>query len=216
MAQRDELRTSWQAIQLLTPAFLLPPRRLRRIRAWRRLAGRFFRMIRLPDSGGDGSGIGGTVHVRMILRRLRWGCRALKQLIEPLGVDLPAKKIWFSQNATEKARIGLDACDGVLLERTAEARDSFFAAVAPGDQLAQKRIVIHRNSPAFVDALVEANSGATRCMLRENFSRRRKKFIVGIFGIDAHLHGMAARRDSLPGEGETMAGGDGDLQLDQI
>jgi len=173
-------------------------------------------MIRLPESRGDGGGIVGVVCFCAFSCRRSFGRRTLKQFVEPLGVNFSAKEIRLGENAAEKACVDFNTCDSVLLESTAQASDGFFAAVAPGDQLAQQRIVIHWNGPAFVDAFIEANAGATGRMARKNFSGRREKIIVWIFGVEPHFHGVAARRDGLPGKRQTMAGGDGDLQLHQI
>jgi len=85
------------------------------------------------------------------------GWRALEQFVEPLGVNLRAKKIGFGKNAAEEAGVGLDSGDGVLLESAAETGDGFFAAVTPGDQFAEQRVIVHRNSPAFVNAIVHPN-----------------------------------------------------------
>src|SRR5579884_1745330 len=53
-------------------------------------------------------------------------------------------------------------------------------------------------------------------MTGKYFAGRREEVIVGILGIEADFHGVAARRNGLPGEREAMAGCDGDLQLDEI
>src|SRR5580704_4911533 len=112
------------------------------------------------------------------MRKVRFGPRTLKQFVEPLGMDFAAKKVRLGQNAAEKAGIGFDTRYGVLLESTAQASDGFFAAVAPGDQFAQERIVIHRDGPAFVHSFIEANPRAAGVMERENFSGRWKKMVV--------------------------------------
>jgi hypothetical protein len=76
-------------------------------------------LLCLPQSGGDDCGIGGAVRLPFLLRRVRRGWRSLKQFVEPLGVDFSAKKFRLGKNAAEKASVGLDACDSVLLEGSA-------------------------------------------------------------------------------------------------
>src|SRR5712675_808560 len=137
-----------------------------------------------------------------------------EELIEPCGMDFAAKKIGFGENAAEEAGVGLDAGYGVFVEGAAQARDGLFAGVAPGNEFAEEGIVFVRNGPAFVDAFVEANAGTAGCVSRKNFSRRREKIVVGIFGIEANFHGVAARSDGLPSEREAVPGGDGDLKFD--
>ena len=140
----------------------------------------------------------------------------MKQFIKPFRMDFSAKKIRFRENAAEQTCIGLDAGDGVLLESAAEAGDGFLATVAPGDEFTEERIVVHRNGPAFVDAFIEADTGAAGRVARKNCSGRREKIVVGIFCVEADFHGMAARRDGFPSERKTMAGGNRDLQLDKV
>src|SRR5712692_9297751 len=41
------------------------------------------------------------------------------------------------KNAAEKANVGLDASDGVLVEGAAEASNGFLTAIAPGNELAE-------------------------------------------------------------------------------
>src|SRR5260370_27263987 len=72
------------------------------------------------------------------------------------------------------------------------------------------------NGPALVDAVVEPNAGTAGNAARQNFAGRREEIVVGIFGIEAHFHGVAAGRDGFPGEGETVTGGDGDLEFDEV
>src|SRR5579859_4718712 len=117
------------------------------------------------------------------------------------------------EDAAEESSVGLDARYGVLLEGATQASDRFFATVSPGDQLAQERIVVHGHGPAFVDAFIETNPGTAGRMARKNFSGRREKIIVGIFGVETDFHGVTARGDGLPGKGKPMAGGNGDLQF---
>src|SRR5215472_8643952 len=149
----------------------------------------------------------------------RGGCRwarSSQQFIQPLGVNLPAKKFRVAENAAEQADVGTDTCDAVFVERTAKTRNGFFAAVAPGDQLAEQWIVVHRYGPAFIDAFIEADAGPGWRVTRNNLSGRRKEIMVGVFGVEAHFHGVTAGSDGLPGKRQPVAGGDGDLEFYQV
>src|SRR5712672_579773 len=139
-----------------------------------------------------------------------------EKLIEPCGMDFAAKKIGFGENAAEEASVGLDAGYSVFVECAAQARDGVFAGVSPGNEFAEQRIVFVGHGPAFVDTFVEANAGTTGRAARKNFSGRRKEIVVGILGVEANFHGVAAWGDGFPGEGEAVAGGDGDLKFDEI
>src|SRR6266704_4469939 len=125
-------------------------------------------------------------------------------------MDFAAKEFRLSENAPEEAGIGFYAGDGILLKGAAETRDRLLAAVAPGDQLAQQRIVVRGDGPAFIHAFIEPNLGAARCAAREDLAGRRKEIMVGAFGIDASFDGVAARRDRLTLKRKTMPGGHGD------
>src|SRR6266478_3589701 len=129
------------------------------------------------------------------------GKRTAQQFVQPLGMDLAAEKIWFNQNAAEKPDVGLDASDGVFIEGAAKAGNGFLTAIAPGNELAEKRVVIVGHGPALVDAFINANPRAGGDVARKNFSGRRKKIVLRIFGVKANFHGVAARRYGLPCEG---------------
>ena len=77
-----------------------------------------------------------------------------EEFIEPLGVDVAAEKVGFGEEAAEEADVGFDAGDGGFFESAAEASDCLFAAVAPGDEFCEERIVIVGDDPAVVDAVV--------------------------------------------------------------
>ena len=139
-----------------------------------------------------------------------------EEFVEPLGVDVAAEEIGFGEETAEEADIRFDSADGGLFEGAAEAGDGFFAAVAPSDEFGEERVVIVGNGPAVVDAVVEADARTGGNLARENFSGRWEKIIVGIFGVETDFHCVAARGDGLPSEWEAMAGGDGDLEFDEI
>jgi hypothetical protein len=82
----------------------------------------------LPQCGGDGGGVRGAA--------ISFGYGVIfsgEELVEPFGVDFAAEEIWVSKDAPEKAGVGLDSGDGIFVEGAAQARDGFFAGVAPGD-----------------------------------------------------------------------------------
>src|SRR5208282_4478799 len=165
----------------------------------------------MPESGcDDGSLLRAEAQRRC--RRAGPG----KQFIQPFGVNFAAEEVRLGEDSPEETDVGADTGDGVFVESATEPRNGFFAAVAPGDQLAQQRIVFQWHGIALVYALIEADAGARRRVPRQNFARRRKEVVVGIFRIQANFHSVAARRDRLPGKGQAVARGNGDLQLDQV
>src|SRR5260370_19035994 len=163
------LRISWQAVQLRATAFLLPARGLVCGRSGRRRM--LVPLVCLPDRSGYSGGIGSGVSWLILVRVRRGGARTAEQFVQPLGVDLAAEKIWFIKDAPEETGVGLDAGDGVLLEGTAKAGNGFLTAVAPGDELAEKRVVIAGHGPARIDAVGQANARTARKLTRKDFSR---------------------------------------------
>src|SRR5712692_1465833 len=128
--------------------------------------------------------------------------------VEPARMNFAAHKFRVRQNPAEQRSVRLDATDAVLFERAAQPRNGFLAAISPGNQFSQKRIVIGRHGPAGIDAVVEANPRAAGRAPRQNLSGRRKKVVLGVFGVEPALDGVAAGRDGLPREGQAVSGGD--------
>src|SRR6267154_234563 len=117
----------------------------------------------LPEGGGDGGGVRNSASTSgsgVFFSR--------EELVQPFRVDFAAQKIGFGDDAAEKAGVGFDSGDGVFIEGAAQTRNRFFAGIAPGDQLAEQRIVFIRNGPALVDAFIEADPRAARSAAREN------------------------------------------------
>src|SRR5437773_9933487 len=131
-------------------------------------------------------------------------------------MNLAAKKLGFPKNAPEKPCVCSNARDGVFIERPAQSRNGLFPAVAPGDEFAQQRVVIVGYGPAFVDALVKADSRAAWNLPGENFSRRWDVIVFRVLGVKADFHRVSPRGDGLPGKRQAVPRSDGDLQLYQI
>ena len=113
----DERWSSWSAVQLLAAGFEFPAggafvgrgscgRRGRRGGAARGL----------PESGGDGGGVGCRTVRRSCIRALTG-----EEFVEPLGVNFGAKKIGFGENAAEEGDVGLDAGDGGFFQGATKA-----------------------------------------------------------------------------------------------
>src|SRR5258708_13636811 len=165
---RVGLRISGQAVQLGTTGLLLAARGL--VRGRRGGTRMSARLGWLPNGGGDSGGIGGGVSRLIFVRRRRGGKGTAEQLVKPLGVDFAAEKIGFIKDAAEKTDVGLDAGDGVLLKGAAKAGNGFLAAISPGDELAEKRIVIVGHGPGLVDGIVHSNARAAGNLARNNFA----------------------------------------------
>ena len=137
--------------------------------------------------------------------------------VEPAGVDFTAQEIADrGECARRRPVFVLIPVTRVFLEGAIEARDRLRAVLAPGDQLAEHRIVFGRNGKTFVDAVIETDSGAGRRAARKNFPGRRKKLVVGILRVEAAFDGVARKPDVLLRKRKRLSRGDADLQLHQI
>src|SRR6266480_7070309 len=167
--EKDVSWTSYlmAAVQLRTTAFLLPARGLVYGRSGQTRMS--VPLVCLPHCGGDGRGIGSRPS-RLTSVRRHAGAWAAKQLVQPLGVDLAAEKIGFIKDAAEEPGVGLDANDSVFLEGAPKASNGFLAAIPPGNELAEKRIVIVGYRPTLVDAVVQANARTAGNLARNNCS----------------------------------------------
>src|SRR5207253_3651548 len=110
-------------------------------------------------------------------------------------MNLAAKKLGFPKNAPEKPCVCSNARDGVFIERPEQSRNGLFPAVAPGDEFAQQRVVIVGYGPAFVDALVKADSRAAWNLPGENFSRRWEEIVFRVLGVKADFHRVSPRSE---------------------
>src|SRR6202011_1216158 len=77
-------------------------------------------------------------------------------------------------------------------------------------------VVFVGNGPTLIHAVVQPNARPAGRKPRNNLSRRGKEIVVGIFGVEANFHGIAARRYGFPSKRQAMPSGDGDLELDEI
>src|SRR5258708_39255382 len=157
-------------------------------------------LVSLPDCSGDGGAISNGTSVLIFLRGRRAGARRVEQLVQPSGVNLAAEKIGLTKDTAEKTHVGLDAGNGVLLEGAAKAGNRFLAAVAPGDEFAEKRVVIVGDGPAIVDAVVQADSRAAWNLAGRNFSSRGAKGLGGCLGVGWNFRGASTRDNGFPDE----------------
>ena len=87
------------------------------------------------------------------------GRTGIEEFVEPARVNLTADEVGLGKDAAEKTGVRPDAADHVFRKRAAETGHSFFAAIAPGDELSEERIVLGRNRPPGTDSVVQAHAG---------------------------------------------------------
>ena len=130
------------------------------------------------------------------------------------GGRLARCKDGMPQAADEECLIGGDAeCDG-LLKAANELAPRFVAGLRHGDDLGDHRIVERRNFGTGLQRMLDAN--VVGHLPQRHPARLRHEIVAGIFRAQPHLDGMAGEFDVLLLQPERLAGGDAQLQLDEI
>ncbi len=143
---------------------------------------------------------------------LRFG----EQAVEVAGVDVRGAEVGVGEDAAEEVDVGRDAADDILVQRAQHAVDGRLARGRVGDELGEHGVVVERNAPALVDGAVFAQAGAAGLDELGDPAGRREEVVVRIFGVDAALDGVAAQLDILLRDGQRLAFGDGELQMDEV
>ena len=106
--------------------------------------------------------------------------------------------------------------DGQLVERARHAPDRRRAVGPPGDQLAQKGIVVATDVEPGTNAAVPAHPRARRHLEHLHPPGGGQEALEGILAGDPALDGVAAQAHILLGEGERFARRHPQLPLDQV
>src|SRR5262249_34194065 len=144
------------------------------------------------------------------------GSVAREKRVDESGVEAPLPKNRIRQQTPEERQVRADAGEMIFTERAGHALDGLLAPAGPHGQLRQQRIVVHGNREALIDARIETNAGTRGLGHARNLSGRREEILVRIFRVDTALDSSATPGNILLSELERLAGGDADLQLDQI
>src|ERR1700688_3338235 len=111
--------------------------------------------------------------------------------------------------------IGRDAFDDHLRQCVAHARDGRVPRVAVGDDLADHGVIERRHVVTGVDVAVDSNAGTAGRMPQTDGSRRRHESL-GVLGVDAAFHRVAADLDVALAVGQWLARGDEQLRFGDI
>ena len=183
-----------------------------------------------PHKGGDGH-----QEQRIVVRHVL-GAEALGIVLgDEAGVELAGDEPRVRQQRGLEGDVAADAADHEGVQRGAHLGDGVVAVAAVHDELGDHRVVEHRDLAALVDAGVHAHTtkapvrigralqrlgallqvGRRRCVLHQA-AGGGQEVAERVFRIDAALDGPAVEPDVLPREGQLLAGGDADHQLDEI
>ena len=101
-------------------------------------------------------------------------------------------------------------------ERRGETRRRLLAILAPGDDLAEQRVVAVRNRIAGGEAGIHAHRFHPRPLQKLQLPGARQESPLGIFGADARLDGVTVEAHLLLRQRQGLPGRDPQLPLDQV
>ena len=143
------------------------------------------------------------------------------------GIEITGDELRMREQRCLERDVARDALDHERVERVAHLRDRVCTVGAMGDQLADHRVVEHRDLTALVDAGVNADAtcwwhpqrGKHRLLGRlecDEPARARQEAAQGILGVDAALDRPALAVDLFLREPQRLACRHTDHLLDQI
>ena len=142
---------------------------------------------------------------------------------EPVGIlfqhgriVIPSDELGKFQYRSQVGNVGFDTGNFVFIQRPPHPFDRKFTRCGPNDQLADHRIVMHRNLILLIDITVKTDSDPARFGQLGNHPRRRHKTRRGIFGTNPALDGVAPLDNIALGKAQRPPVGDKNLLLDQI
>ena len=133
--------------------------------------------------------------------------------IQKSGIDFCRLKVWVPQNAPEEGYIRLDPANKILIERPLQTPYGLSPIRAVADQLGQQRIVIHGHRPALIHPAIAPDARPRRRQQQCDLAGAREVIVIGIFGINAALDGMAANVYVILLERQRLSIGDMNLQM---
>ena len=122
-----------------------------------------------------------------------------------------------ADHPAQEGQVGAHAADGGVVEHGQQAQARFLAVLAPGDQLAEHRVVERRHRVALGDAAVHpAPRPGGRFAVQVEGAGGGQEVVVRVLGVQAHLDGVAAQRHLFLADRQRLAPGDTDLPGDQV
>src|SRR3989338_5301723 len=107
----------------------------------------------------------------------------------------------------------LDAIDHHVAKRPATAFDNTLPSERPNGELGAHGVKIRRNFIVAVHGCIDTHAGAARRVVTGDLAKTRQETVLGVFRIDAELHGVAAEPDIFLFVLQLKAVGDANLLL---
>ena len=137
--------------------------------------------------------------------------------VEPGGVDGGVAELVARGQRPQEADVGGEAEDGGLVERGDQRPAGLLAGRAVGDDLAEHRVVRRAHDLPGLERVVDPDTGAARPpddgVAVPAWGRKPAERVLG---VHPRLDGVAADGDVVLGDRQRLAGGDAELELDQV
>src|ERR1700704_6263913 len=160
--------------------------------------------------------VGSVVERRFVIGQLLRLVQQLRVLFDESRAEVAGAKVRALEDGSVIAdRRGWTDHDE-LAERAASARDRLRAIAAVHDQLGDQGVVIRWNVRPWAEAGVDAHPGAGGRHPGRDALGVGDEFSKRVFGVDAHLDGVAGPRDVGLSEAQLHAGRDANLLFDDI
>ena len=164
---------------------------------------------------------------RIGLGALQQGLARLLPLVDQRGVHARFAEGRVVEQVAQKACVVAQAQQRGVVQRGHEAADGVLAVAAMGDELGHHGVVVGGDFAALADAGVDAHlakrslapGAARQRLLGPPVAHRaglRREAVVGVFGVQAHLDGMAGQHDVLLRQRQRFARRHAQLPLHQV
>ena len=141
---------------------------------------------------------------------------AAKEVADKVGGVDAAFEVGVLEDGELKRDGGFDAFNHKFVKSAGHNVHGFGAVFAISDEFANHRVIVGRDGVTGVDMRFKANASAAGCVKHFNSARGGTKAIKRVFGVDAAFDGMSGMADFALGEADGFAGGDEDLEFDEV
>lgn len=141
---------------------------------------------------------------------------AAKEVADEVGGVDAAFEVGVLEDGELKGDGGFDALDHKFVKGAGHNVHGFGAIFAISDKFADHRVVVGRDGVAGVDVRFEANASSAGGVKHFNSAGRRAEAVKGVFGVDAAFDGVSGVADFALGDADGFAGGDEDLEFDEV
>ena len=141
---------------------------------------------------------------------------AAEEVVDEVGGVDAAFEVGVLEDGELKRDGGFDAFNHKFVEGASHNVHGFGAVFAVGDKFADHGVVVGRDGIAGVDVGFKAYTSSAGGVKHFDSAGRWAESVEGVFGVDAAFDGVAGGADFALGEADGFAGGDEDLEFDEV